>query len=129
MFYGLLQGSALPATREHCGGGKMPGGMGHAALQSVRFAAGTVRASAPTVTMPFPVGRGALTPPPGRHPPCVSPVGVGVPDDPCPLPPNRSRPGNDTHSANVISRYADPPFRNSSASITAYRAALSCSQS
>lgn len=28
MFYGLLQGSALPATREHCGGGKMPGGMG-----------------------------------------------------------------------------------------------------
>ena len=28
MFYGSLQGSALPATREHCGGGKMPGGMG-----------------------------------------------------------------------------------------------------
>ena len=59
---------------------------GNAAVQSVRFAAGTVRASAPTVTMPFPVGRGALTPPPGRHPPCGSPVGVGVPDDPCPLP-------------------------------------------
>ena len=27
-FFGSLQGSALPATREHCGGGKMPGGMG-----------------------------------------------------------------------------------------------------
>ena len=56
-------------------------------------------------------------------------VGGGVLDDPCPLPAGKNRPGNDTHSANVISRYADPPFRNSSASITAYRAALSCSQS
>ena len=65
-----------------------------------------------------------------RQPPAHGrPVGVGVPDDPCPLPASKNRPGNDTHSANVISRYADPPFRNSSASITAYRAALSCSQS
>lgn len=65
----------------------------------------------------------------GRRQPHGQPVGVGVPDDPCPLPASKNRPGNDTHSANVISRYADPPFRNSSASITAYRAALSCSQS
>ena len=54
----------------------------------------------------------------GRQP-HGQPVGVGVPDDPCPLPASKNRPGNDTHSANVISRYADPPFKNSSASITA----------
>lgn len=55
----------------------------------------------------------------GSRQPHGQPVGVGVPDDPCPLPAGKNRPGNDTHSANVISRYADPPFRNSSASITA----------
>ncbi len=129
MFYGLLQGSALPATREHCGGGKIPGGMGACRPTVCALCGGNGAGIGPYGYHAVPCRAGALTPPPGRHPPCGSPVGVGVPDDPCPLPPNRSRPGNDTHSANVISRYADPPFRNSSASITAYRAALSCSQS
>ena len=47
------------------------------------------------------------------------PVGVGVPDDPCPLPANRSRPGNGTHPTNSISVYSVLPFKNASASITA----------
>lgn len=62
-----------------------------------------------------PVGRGALTPPPGRHPPCGSPVGVGVPDDPCPLPAGKNRLGNDTHPTNSISVYSVLPFKNASA--------------
>ena len=43
------------------------------------------------------------------------PVGVGVPDDPCPLPASKSRPGNDTHSTNSISVYSVLPFKNASA--------------
>ena len=45
MFYGLLQGSALPATREHCGGGKMPGGMG--ACRPTAYRIVTCRAGCP----------------------------------------------------------------------------------
>ena len=74
----------------------------------------TMRADAgiaPTVTMPFPVGRGALTPPPGRHPPCGAPVGVGVSDDPCPRPAGKNRPGNDTHPTNSISVYSVLPLK------------------
>ena len=52
MFYGLLQGSALPATREHCGGGKMPGGM---------------RACRPTVCALCGGGNGAGIGPYGYH--------------------------------------------------------------
>lgn len=55
-----------------------------------------------------------------RQPPAHGqPVGVGVPDDPCPLPASKNRPGNDTHPANSISVYSVLPFKNASASITA----------
>ena len=43
------------------------------------------------------------------------PVGVGVPDDPCPLPASKNRPGNDTHPTNSISVYSVLPFKNASA--------------
>lgn len=46
-------------------------------------------------------------------------VGVGAPDDPCPLPASKIRPGNDTHPTNSISVYSVLPFKNASASITA----------
>lgn len=55
----------------------------------------------------------------GSRQPHGPPVGVGVPDDPCPLPANRSRPGNGTHPTNSISVYSVLPFKNASASITA----------
>ena len=42
-------------------------------------------------------------------------VGVGVPDDPCPLPASKNRPGNDTHPTNSISVYSVLPFKNASA--------------
>lgn len=47
------------------------------------------------------------------------PVGVGVPDDPCPLPAGKSRPGNDTHPTNSISVYSVLPFKNASAGMVA----------
>lgn len=47
------------------------------------------------------------------------PVGVGVPDDPCPLPASKNRPGNDTHSTNSISVYSVLPFKNASAGMVA----------
>lgn len=104
--------------------GRCPAAWGHAALRPVRLAAAkTMRADAGIgpygVTMPFPVGRGALTPPPGRHPPCGAPVGVGVPDDPCPLPAGKNRLGNDTHPTNSISVYSVLPFKNASAGMVA----------
>ena len=49
------------------------------------------------------------------------PVGVGVPDDPCPLPASKKRPGNDTHPTNSISVYSVLPFKNASAGMVAYR--------
>lgn len=49
-----------------------------------------------------------------RHP-HGPPVGVGVPDDPCPLPASKNRPGNDTHPTNSISVYSVLPFKNASA--------------
>ena len=55
----------------------------------------------------------------GSRQPHGPPVGVGVPDDPCPLPANRSRPGNGTHPTNSISVYSVLPLKNASASITA----------
>lgn len=55
----------------------------------------------------------------GSRQPHGQPVGVGVPDDPCPLPASKNRPGNDTHPTNSISVYSVLPFKNASASITA----------
>lgn len=55
----------------------------------------------------------------GSRQPHGQPVGVGVPDDPCPLLPNRSRPGNDTHPTNSISVYSVLPFKNASAGMVA----------
>ena len=55
----------------------------------------------------------------GQPPAPRAPVGVGVPDDPCPLPASKNRPGNDTHPTNSISVYSVLPFKNASASITA----------
>ena len=46
-------------------------------------------------------------------------VGVGVPDDPCPLPASKNRPGNDTHPTNSISVYSVLPFKNASAGMVA----------
>ena len=46
-------------------------------------------------------------------------VGGGVPDDPCPLPASKNRPGNDTHPTNSISVYSVLPLKKASASITA----------
>ncbi len=57
----------------------------------------------------------------GRRQPHGQPVGVGVPDDPCPLPTSKNRPGNDTHPTNSISVYSVLPFKNASASMVAYR--------
>lgn len=51
----------------------------------------------------------------GRRQPHGQPVGVGVPDDPCPLPASKNRPGNDTHPTNSISVYSVLPFKNASA--------------
>ena len=39
----------------------------------------------------------------------------GRPDDPCPLPASKNRPGNDTHPTNSISVYSVLPFKNASA--------------
>ena len=55
----------------------------------------------------------------GSRQPHGQPVGVGVPDDPCPLPASKSRPGNDTHSTNSISVYSVLPFKNASAGMVA----------
>ena len=57
----------------------------------------------------------------GHRQPHGQPVGVGVPDDPCPLPTSKNRPGNDTHPTNSISVYSVLPFKNASASMVAYR--------
>lgn len=46
-------------------------------------------------------------------------VGVGVPDDPCPLPAGKNRLGNDTHPTNSISVYSVLPFKNASAGMVA----------
>lgn len=62
---------------------------------------------------------GSLWPPTGSRQPHGQPVGVGVPDDPCPLPAGKNRPGNDTHSANSISVYSVLPFKNASAGMVA----------
>lgn len=51
----------------------------------------------------------------GSRQPHGQPVEVGVPDDPCPLPASKSRPGNDTHPTNSISVYSVLPFKNASA--------------
>ena len=40
---------------------------------------------------------------------------VGVPDDPCPLPASKNRPGNDTHPTNSISVYSVLPLKKASA--------------
>ena len=64
-------------------------------------------------------GNGHGGPPTGSRQPHGQPVGVGVPDDPCPLLPNRSRPGNDTHPTNSISVYSVLPFKNASAGMVA----------
>lgn len=55
----------------------------------------------------------------GRRQPHGQPVGVGVPDDPCPLPASKNRPGNDTHPKNSISVYSVLPFKNASAGMVA----------
>lgn len=55
----------------------------------------------------------------GRRQPHGQPVGVGVPDDPCPLPTSKNRPGNDTHPTNSISVYSVLPFKNASAGMVA----------
>ena len=55
----------------------------------------------------------------GRRQPHGQPVGVGVPDDPCPLPASKNRPGNDTHPTNSISVYSVLPFKNASAGMVA----------
>lgn len=55
----------------------------------------------------------------GRRQPHGQPVGVGVPDDPCPLPAGKNRPGNDTHPKNSISVYSVLPFKNASAGMVA----------
>ena len=57
----------------------------------------------------------------GRRQPHGQPVGVGVLDDPCPLPASKNRPGNDTHPTNSISVYSVLPFKNASAGMVAYR--------
>ena len=57
----------------------------------------------------------------GRRQPHGQPVGVGVPDDPCPLPTSKNRPGNDTHPTNSISVYSVLPLKNASGSMVAYR--------
>lgn len=51
----------------------------------------------------------------GSRQPHGQPVGVGVPDDPCPLPASKNRPGNDTHSTNSISVYSVLPLKKASA--------------
>ena len=51
----------------------------------------------------------------GHRQPHGQPVGVGVLDDPCPLPASKNRPGNDTHPTNSISVYSVLPFKNASA--------------
>lgn len=55
----------------------------------------------------------------GSRQPHGQPVGVGVPDDPCPLPVSKNRPGNDTHPTNSISVYSVLPFKNASAGMVA----------
>lgn len=55
----------------------------------------------------------------GRRQPHGQPVGVGVPDDPCPLPASKNRPGNDTHPTNSISVYSVLPLKNASAGMVA----------
>lgn len=55
----------------------------------------------------------------GSRQPHGQPVGVGVPDDPCPLPASKNRPGNDTHPTNSISVYSVLPFKNASAGMVA----------
>ncbi len=57
----------------------------------------------------------------GRRQPHRQPGGVGVPDDPCPLPASKNRPGNDTHPTNSISVYSVLPLKNASAGMVAYR--------
>ena len=44
---------------------------------------------------------------------------AAVPDDPCPLPAGKNRPGNDTHPKNSISVYSVLPFKNASAGMVA----------
>lgn len=55
----------------------------------------------------------------GSRQPHGQPVGVGVPDDPCPLPASKNRPGNDTHPTNSISVYSVLPLKNASAGMVA----------
>ena len=57
----------------------------------------------------------AVRPPPAHG----RPVGVGVPDDLCPLPASKNRPGNDTHPTNSISVYSVLPFKKASAGMVA----------
>ncbi len=55
----------------------------------------------------------------GSRQPHGQPVGVGVHDDPCPLPASKNRPGNDTHPTNSISVYSVLPLKNASAGMVA----------